>query len=348
MTKRIILLSLVIVFGLMVTFMIIGWPVAVAQTPKIDPKWQRLYYGGCGLGGAAYMVAQGASAVLRNKLRLDVIVEATGCGVDNVKLVDRMEVHAGCSGVTEPYRAYRGMAPYERKYENLRGWYPYYVVGSTVVVLKDSPIKTLDDLKGKEVSVHTKGSGSEQIASDWLHALGFGYDVIKPHYLTYGAAAEALKTGTIDAAIWTTGIPIPKLYELGATHQYRIIEVPEKRIREKVMSLLPVYNAVDLQAEKIYGGGKGYVGPPKVWIVGTYTVAEIHKDLPDDLVYHMTKVIWENRKVLTKWHTTPAEMSYEMVRVMEASLPTHPGAKKFYEEAGVWSANPLPVVTPLK
>lgn len=345
MKNKITLLFLV--FGLMI-ILVVGLSASTAQVPKLDPKWQRLYYGGCGLGGAAYMVAQGAAAVLRNKLRLDVIVEATGCGVDNVKLVDRMEVHAGCSGVTEPYRAYRGMPPYERKYVNLRGWYPYYVVGSNVVVLKDSPIKTPEDLKGKRVSVHTKGSGSEAIASDWLHALGLGYDVIKPHFLTYGAAAEGLKAGTIDAAIWTTGIPVPQMYELGATHQYRIIEVPEKYIRENVMSLLPVYNAVHLEAEKIYGGGKGYVGPPKVWIVGTYTIAEIHKDLPDDLVYQMTKVIWENRKILTRWHPTPAEMSYEMVRVMEASLPTHPGAKKFYEEAGVWTDNPLPVVRPLK
>jgi len=348
MRSKVISFSLVLIFGAVVALIVTGWPAAVAQAPKIDPKWQRLYYGGCGLGGAAYMVAQGAAAVLRDKLRLDVIVEATGCGVDNVKLVDRMEVHAGVSGITEPYRAYRGMPPYDRKYANLRGWYPYYVVGLHIVVLKDSPIKTFEDLRGKRISVHTKGSGSEEIVRDAFIGLGLPYEDFKPHFLTYEAAEEALKARTIDVAIWTTGIPVPKMYELGATQEYRMIEVPEKLIKEKVMPRLPVFNAVHLEAEKIYGGGKGYVGPPKVWIVGTYTIAEVHKDLPDDLVYQMTKVIWENRKILTRWHPTPAEMSYEMVKVMEDSLPTHPGAKKFYEESGVWTDKPLPIVRSLK
>ena len=338
--------SLVFLFAFMMSLMFISWP--AAQVPKIDPKWQRLYYGGCGLGGAAYMVAQGAGAVLRDKLRLDVIVEATGCGVDNVKLVDRNEVQAGCSGISEPYRAYRGMTPYQKKYLNLRGWYPYYVVGLQLIVLKDSPIQKLEDIKGKNISVHTKGSGSEANVYDLLHAIGLGYNVIKPHYLTYGAAAEALKARRIDGLFWSTGIPVPQMFELGATHQYRIIDMPEKLIREKVAPVLPIYGPLSLVAEKIYGGGKGYVGPPTVGILGTYTIAEINKDVPDDLVYQMTKEIWQNRKLLTRWHPTPAEMSYEMVKLMENCLPTHPGAKRFYEEAGVWSANPLPVVRPLQ
>jgi TRAP transporter TAXI family solute receptor len=346
MRRKIMLASVVVLFALMASLTFISWP--AAQVSKIDPKWQKFYYGGCGLGGAAYMVAQGAGAVLREKLRLDVTVEATGCGVDNVKLVDRNEVQAGCSGVSEPYRAYRGVPPYQKKYPNLRGWYPFYVVGLQLIVLKDSPIQKLEDIRGKKISVHTKGSGSEANAYDLLHAVGLGYDVIKPHYLTYGAAAEALKAGTIDGLIWSTGIPVPQMFELGATHQYRIIDMPEKLIREKVCPVLPVYSPYTLEAEKIYGGGKGYVGPPRVGILGTYTIAEINKDVPDDLVYRMTKVIWENRKVLSRWHPSAAEMSYEMVKVMEASLPTHPGAKKFYEEAGVWSANPSPVVRPLK
>ena len=346
MRKKMILLS--VIFGFMTVLIVTSGITQSPQVPKVDPKWKRLYIGGCSLGGAAYMVSQGAAALLKTKMGLDMVVEATGCGVDNLKLLERMEVHLTNHGITEPYRAVRAMPPYDKKYVNIRGMYPYYVVGSEVVVLKDSPIKTFEDLKGKRVSVHTKGSGSEQIASLWLHALGLGYDVIKPHYLTYGAGQEGLKAGTIDAAIWTTGIPVPEMYELGATQQYRIIEVPEKLIKEKVKTILPVFNAVHLEAEKIYGGGKGYVGPPKVWIVGTYTAGTVHKDLPDDLVYQMTKVIWENRKMLTRWHPTPAEMDYEMVRVMDQSLPTHPGAKKFYEEAGVWTDKPLPIVLPLK
>jgi len=346
MRNRIILLSVILVF--MTVFIVKSGTTQQPQVPKVDPKWQKLYLAGCGLGGGAYMLAQGAAAVLKAKLGIDGVVEATGCGVDNLKLVERMDVHLSNHGITEPYRAVRGLPPYDKKYVNVRGMYPYYVVGSTVVVLKDSPIKTLEDLKGKNVSVHTKGSGSEQIAKLWLDSVGLTYDVIKPHFLTYGAGADALKSKSIDAVIWTTGIPVPQMYELGATHQYRIIEVPEKLIKEKVVPILPVFNPHFLAAEEIYGKGRGYVGPPKLWIVSTYTVGTVHKDLPDQLVYDMTKVIWENRQLLCKWHPTPAEMSYEMVRVMDASLTTHPGAKKFYEEAGVWTDNPKPVVRPLK
>ncbi len=320
------------------------------------PKVEKFYFAACTLGGAAYMCGQASGAMLREKAGLDVTVEATGCGVDNVALMQRGEIHFALAGLPEPYKAIRALPPYTVKHGNIMGWYPMYDLTCKIIVLKDSPIRRVEDLRGKRIAFEVIGSAGETIAREIFEAIGLPYKDIsgkehpalafsKVFHLSEGPMCEALKAGTIDAGVPVGGVPDPKILEMSITNPFRVIEIPEKLIVEKVVTVPPLYTPMHYDHAKAYG--KGYVGPGKDWVVASYTVGLVHKDVRADLVYKMTKVIWENRKAMKAWHPSTALMDYKMVRVLEASIPMHPGAKRFYEEAGVWTDKPLPIVRSL-
>ncbi len=345
MKNKIMLLSVALALAL--SFVTVAFP---------KPKAEKFYMGGCTLGGAAYMCAQAAGTMMREKAGINVTIEATGCGVDNVALMQRGEVQFAIAALPEPYKATRAIPPYKAKHGNIMGWYPMYDLTCKIIVLKDSPIRKLEDLRGKRIAFEVIGSAGETVSREIFEAIGLPYKDMygkehpalafsKVFHLSEGPICEALKAGTIDAGVPVGGVPDPKIMEMSITNPFRVIEIPEKLILEKVVPLLPLYTPMHYDHAKAYG--KGYVGPGKDWVVASYTVGVAHKDVRADVVYKATKAIWENRKAMKAWHPSTILMDYKMIRVLESSLPMHPGAKKFYEEAGVWTDKPLPIVKAL-
>jgi len=257
-------------------------------------------------------------------------VEATGCGVDSTILNNANQVDFGSAANGVVYQAYRGIGRFKKKrYTNIRGWVPCYQLPLHIVVLHDDPANTIADLKGKRISVGIKGSGSEVVADEVFTALGMPYAHFKPYYLQYRETLDGLKAGTLDAAIFVTGIPVPALLELEATHPFKLIPLSEENIT-RVTKKYSYYYPVTIPAET-------YKGIGEIQTVGSYTITTVYKDLSEDFVYRATKAFWENQDVMIAAH--PSQKRLELKMVKEAILPIlplHPGAERYYKEVGLF------------
>ena len=318
-------------------FLVIVWaPFLLVHCEKGPPK-KLISLSGCSIGGAAYQIATGQAKILNTKMG-DVLasVEATGCGVDSTILNNNNQVDFGSAANGVVYQAYRGIGRFaEKKHTNIRGWVPCYQLPLHVVVPRHNPAKTISDLKGKRVSVGIKGSGSEVVADEVFTALGIPYAHFKPYYLKYRETLDGLKAGTLDAAIFVTGIPVPALLELEATHPFKLIPLSEENVAT-LTAKYSYYFPVTIPAET-------YKGIGEIKTVGSYTITTVHKDLSDDFVYRATKAFWENQDIMIASHPSQKKLNLNMVKeAILPILPLHPGAERYYEEVGVLASKEEP------
>ena len=197
-----------------------------------------------------------------------------------------------------------------------------------VIVLENSPIKTYHDLKGKRVSLGVKG-GTAEIICDLVMKEGYGlteetYDL---YNIPPSEAANGLKDGSLDAINVGGGIPSPVIMEMQATHPVRVLPV-EPEIAEKI------YENYPFMIPGVIPEGT-HEGHPEVPAVRTYTIGYVNKDLPEDLVYEMTKAIWENIDELAQVHVSQKDLDPSMIKsVASLPVPLHPGAERYYKEKG--------------
>lgn len=254
-------------------------------------------------------------------------VQATKASVENLNLLQQGKgelafalgdsVKAGWDGVQE--------AGFPQPLTDLRAIaaiYPNYV---QIVATADSGIKTLEDLRGKSISVGAPASGTELNARAIFAAAGMSYaDMGKVEYLPYAESAELMKNRQLDATLQSSGLGVAFITDLSATMDINIVAVP---------------------AEVVAKIGAPYV--PSVIPAGTYEGQD--EDVPtaaignilvtragvsDETAYQMTKLLFENLDRLKASHSAAAGID-PATALQGLSIPLHPGAERYYREAGL-------------
>lgn len=203
------------------------------------------------------------------------------------------------------------------------------------VVLADSDIKSVEDFKGRNVSVGPAGSGTLLRTTEVLNA--YGIDVkkdINPKYLSFSESVDALKDGVVEVISLVTMMPNPGVMSLAAEKKIRLIplnkDLMEKTIEERSNDVKWQDIVIDTIPAGLYEGVD----------VDTITVASmtcyvVNKDLPEDLVYQITKTFIEKAPEVAKVHPAAKQWTLEGA-VKGRGIPYHPGAIKYYREKGVW------------
>jgi len=196
-----------------------------------------------------------------------------------------------------------------------------------LVTTAKSGIKTFDDLKGKKVSVGAPGSGTYANAEQLLEIHGLSMDDIKPQNLDFGESQESIQSGLIDAAFITAGTPTAAVETLNATTEVVIVPVEDAKADELIKKY-PYY-----AKEVVPAGTYGLKDDVPTVSVGAMLV--VKNDLSEDVVYEMTKAIYEGAGSLThpKGKFIKAETGLDGI-----GIPVHPGAKKYFDEKGVKAA----------
>jgi len=153
-----------------------------------------------------------------------------------------------------------------------------------IVTRADSDINTIYDLAGRKVAVGASGSGTYWNAKQILEAAGI-WDQIIPEYKKFSEIVEDLKLGNIDAAFLTAGIPTSAVEQLAVDVGVKIIPVPDE-VYQKLKD--PFYAQVTIPA----GTYKGV--DTDVQTVAVMSMLLVHKDVPDDVAYLMTKILYEH------------------------------------------------------
>src|SRR5690606_32593026 len=153
--------------------------------------------------------------------------EVTGASVENMGVIARGDTDLAFALSGAVYQAYHGEGRFDGRKLPVRAIGTVYPNAVQIVALKDSGISSLQDLKGKRVSVGAPGSGTEVNAKVVLETNGISYDDIDVQRLNFNETADALRDGQIDAGFWSVGPPTSSILNLATTHDIVLIGLTE-------------------------------------------------------------------------------------------------------------------------
>lgn len=198
-----------------------------------------------------------------------------------------------------------------------------------IIATKASGIQSVADLKGKNVAVGDAGSGVYYNATQILAAAGIDIDAdINKTAASFGDAATQLKDGSIDAAFITAGTPTPAITELATATEVVVVDLGEEVIA-KLMADFPFYAKYEMTATDY-----DFISEPvnTVAIMATFVVSN---DMSEDQAYQITKDLWEKQADIAAAHAKGKEMNTDIAVSAIGDVPLHPGAEKYYKEAGI-------------
>lgn len=280
-----------------------------------------------GTTGTYYAYSGTVSQVLSSKLpNVKFDVQSTGASKANIYLVADGEADIAIVQNDVMYYAYKGIDLFDGDavsgFSAMAGLY-----AEVCQIVANDKVTSIEDLRGKRVSVGDVGSGCEFNARQILEAYGISFDDIEVHNLSFGDSATALKDDKIDAFFCVAGAPTTAISELATSNAIHLLEVDDEHAA-KLMEQYPFYTQYSVPANTYKGVAEDV---KTVAVVATYIVSD---QLDEDLVYQITKALFENADEIAAAHPKGAELDPEY-SVSSISIPIHPGAEKYYKEIGV-------------
>jgi TRAP transporter TAXI family solute receptor len=277
--------------------------------------------------GVYYPLGNALSAIYSKALHAKVTVQATQGSVQNLNLLQAGRGEVAFALADSVGFAWKGEAAggFSSKLDKLRtiaAIYPNYI---QIVATKDSGIKTLADLKGKRVSVGAPRSGTEINARRIFQAAGLSYDMMSVQYLPFGESVELMKNRQLDATIQSAGLGVPSIRDLASSVAITLVPIPSEIIA-KIGD--PAYLFKPIPAGTYQGQDH------QVMTVAINNLLMTREDVPVDVVYTMTRGMFENLSELTAAHAAAKGISLE--RALQGSpVPLHPGAERYYRDKGL-------------
>ena len=192
------------------------------------------------------------------------------------------------------------------------------------IVTLDPNIKSVADLKGKNVSIGSSGSGVYYNALDILGAYDLTEEDINPTFQSFGDSVDALQDGKIDAAFVVAGAPTTAVTSLATSRDVYLISLDEEHIA-KLKETSPYYTESTIAAD-VYGT----VEDCTTVAVGAIVIAR--DDVSQQDVYNFISTIYENIDSLS--HDKAKELDLEFAASV-TNIPYHPGAAQYFAEKGI-------------
>ncbi|WP_414719157.1 TAXI family TRAP transporter solute-binding subunit [Variovorax sp.] len=284
-----------------------------------------------GTAGTYYPVGGMIANAVSQPGKIVVTAQASNGSLANVNAIAGGSLESGFSQADVATWAYTGTGAFEGKPKvtDLRMIANLYPESIHLVVKKGAGIKSVADLKGKRVALDEPGSGTLINARMVLAAYGVKESDIKPEYIKPNQAGDKLKDGALDAFFFVGGAPAGAIAELassGAGIELLDISGPQA---DKLRADSPYFSTDDIPA-----GTYKDVAAVKTLAVGAQWVTSAKADT--ETVYQITKALYSDaaQKALAAGHAKGKLITKENA-VKGVAIPYHPGAEKFYKEAGL-------------
>lgn len=287
-----------------------------------------------GITGVYYPTGGAIAKMVNNKrdqYHIRCTVESTGGSVFNVNAVMAGDLEFGVVQSDRQYQAIKGTAEWKDKgpQSDLRAVFSIHPESVTLAAAVDAGINDIRDLKGKRVNIGNPGSGQRQNSIDALEAVGIDYQTdLNAESVKAAEAPGLLQDGRIDAFFYTVGHPSGAFKEATAGAR-KVRFVPITGIDE-LLSKYPYY-------AKSFVPVKEYPGAENEGDVDTFGVKATlvtSAKVSDDVVYAVTKEVFENFEEFKGLHPAYEVLTKQnMLEGMSAEI--HPGAMKYYKEAGL-------------
>jgi uncharacterized protein len=288
-----------------------------------NPEFMSIVTGGT--GGTYYPLGGSMANIISDETGIETNSEVSGASAENMTTLKDGNAEIAFTQTDIASYAKEGKLMFEGNVvDNVKAIGTLYPETVQIVTTAKSGIKTIADLKGKKVSVGAPGSGTFANAEQILEIHGITMKDIDAKHLSFDESTAGIQDGSIDVAFVTAGTPTGAVEGLGATEDVVILAIEADKA-EELIAKYPYY-AKDEVPSGVYGLTDSM---PTVAVLAMLVVRE---DLSEQLVYDITKAIFENTDKIghAKAKLIKAENALNGV-----GIEVHPGAQKYYDEKGI-------------
>ncbi len=303
------------------------------DTKAKRPSTRFVSIGTGGVTGVYYPVGGAIAKMLNDKADeygMKVTVQATGGSVFNINSVMSGDLDVGIAQADRQYQAVHGMAEWKGKPQSkLRSVMSLHTEAVTLIASDPSGIWKAEDMRGKRIAIGNPGSGHRGNAIDALGVYGMTLSDINAEDLKPAECAGMLQDGRIDAYFYTVGHPNGSIKEAVAG-KTKVHFVSFDRGEELIKSK-PYYSRSATIHISYY---PGVSNTEDVLTFGVKAVLVSSADVDDDIIYTLVKEVMENFDHFKSQHVAFADLTKEGM-LESLSAPMHPGAVKYFLEAGL-------------
>lgn len=311
---------------LICSFFVVGLLVGCGGEKKAAKQFVNIATGGT---AGVYYPLGGAIAEILNKTipGMNATAQTTGASVANINMLKDKKIELAMVQNDTAYYAFNGTEMFkDKKVDSIRGISTLYNETVQIVVMENSSIKSINDLRGKKVAVGAIGSGTEANARQILEIYGITYNDISPQYLNYAEASNGLKDGNVDAAFLTAGYPTAAVQDLAFQKKVNLLSFDGDKA-DALIKKYPFYAKQTVKANTYPGQTQD------VQTVAVKAMLVVPESLSADLVYEITKAIYANTDRLKAAHKLGEGITKETA-LEGMPIPLHPGAEKYFKENG--------------
>lgn len=258
------------------------------------------------------------------------MAQSSNASVANATAVQNGQMESGLAIAGIVHTAFNGEGRFEgRPYDKVRVIANLFPEELHLVLPEGGQISSLAELKGKRVGIGQAGSGTQVAILNLLSAFGIDRSNIDEAELNNSQSAEQIADGQLDAYFYVSGTPVAAMVQLSATRGMELYSFTEQEL-QTIQTALPYYYAtvipagtyegVEYDVQTVAGGAQ--------WMVSS--------DVSEQLVYDITKALWNDstRKLFSNGHPKARLIQLDTA-LSGVTIPLHPGAEKYYREAGL-------------
>ena len=299
----------------------------------VAARRQFLSMGTAPVGGAFQLVGGTIAEVLNNHVgTIDWKLHAKGTkgSQQNIRQLQQGELQLALTNAAITYFAVRGEASWDKKYD-MRAIVTLAPNVAMFITKSDSGINTMADLSGRTVTIGPAGAGFEMFVRPLVEEHGVAWDDITHRNATQNGAVDMLADGSAHAAFLGGAVPTSSIRQAASTFDVHFVPF-EEGSRQSLIQNYPFFHEATIPAGTYPEQDQDFQGL-NVGSMQLITSA----DQDEELIYQITKTIWENRAEIASQHPAGKAIN-EKNAARHTGTDFHPGAQRFYEEIGIWPA----------
>lgn len=305
---------------------------AEAAPTEATVEWPDfLTVGGGSTGGVFFSAAAGIAQLLSTKTGTTATAQTTTGGSQNIQLIANGEMELGIAAADACYQAWNGIGSYEKPLQEMNVICAIYASYYQHVVRTGSKAQSFEEMAGTTQVVGGSGSGTEVSARAVLGAYGYDYlnrKDLNPEFVGISEGVEKIQNKQADGMNSITPYPFSSFVELTMTDDAHLISISDEALDKLVNADGSVYMKGVIPA----GTYSNQTEDIQTVCMPTFLICD--KDLDEDLVYEITKLVIENKDYLCTQHSCFEAMNDDSVAA-GLSIPMHPGAERYFKEVGI-------------